>query len=242
MFEIEVFDNKATDSLECSIRADFSVPITKFSVAPPELNQSVFLDCNLEKDHYNFNVQLSVSIMEAHYFNSGSLVGRMFRGKFLEAFSHKSTDSIQRAMRFMADQMKHDPGFELGLLHGSVVSYTMPSDQIISMLKWKPNQGYNHSDHSKSGGYVDVGWVPATGGYLNSASPYMSFSQKAESFSRGGVFFQTVAHPVDGRKAALRGVIMDLNDRHGWTREQIADWLETLDININMKPKERANG
>jgi hypothetical protein len=34
---------------------------------------------------------------------------------------------------------------------------------------------------------------------------------------------------------------MDLNDSCGWTREQIADWLETLDININMQPREQEN-
>lgn len=30
----------------------------------------------------------------------------------------------------------------------------------------------------------------------------------------------------------LYAIIMELNDFHHWTREQIADWLETLDIDI----------
>jgi hypothetical protein len=40
-------------------------------------------------------------------------------------------------------------------------------------------------------------------------------------------------HPVTGRQAPLWNVIVDLNDRHGWSREQIADWVETLDIDIS---------
>ncbi|UUG69428.1 hypothetical protein SEA_SHAM_101 [Streptomyces phage Sham] len=44
---------------------------------------------------------------------------------------------------------------------------------------------------------------------------------------------EEVKHPVTGRQALLWNVIVDLNDRHGWSREQIADWVETLDIDIS---------
>lgn len=33
----------------------------------------------------------------------------------------------------------------------------------------------------------------------------------------------------------LEMVVIDLNDNHHWTREQIADWLETLDIDIRFR-------
>lgn len=36
-------------------------------------------------------------------------------------------------------------------------------------------------------------------------------------------------HPVDGDEACVLSVIRELNDFHGWTREQIADWVETLE-------------
>jgi len=36
-------------------------------------------------------------------------------------------------------------------------------------------------------------------------------------------------------KASLKNVIIGLNDRHKWTREQIADWLESLDLNLEVK-------
>lgn len=42
-------------------------------------------------------------------------------------------------------------------------------------------------------------------------------------------FNQKVVHPIHGDKHPLNNVIMDLNDRYEWTREQIADWLDTLD-------------
>lgn len=37
-------------------------------------------------------------------------------------------------------------------------------------------------------------------------------------------------HPVKGSTSTIdvATIIMDLNDCHGWTREQIADWLDTL--------------
>ena len=46
---------------------------------------------------------------------------------------------------------------------------------------------------------------------------------------------EIVHHPVTGRDHELKYVIMDLNDHYRWTREQIADWLETLDVDINFK-------
>jgi len=48
---------------------------------------------------------------------------------------------------------------------------------------------------------------------------------------------EQVTHPVTKGVYRLSAVIMDLNDTHRWTREQIADWLETLDIDINFKEK-----
>lgn len=36
-------------------------------------------------------------------------------------------------------------------------------------------------------------------------------------------------HPVDGNELPIFEIIIDLNDSRGWSREKIADWLETLD-------------
>lgn len=34
-------------------------------------------------------------------------------------------------------------------------------------------------------------------------------------------------------------VIMHLNDRDQWTREEIADWLDTFDLDLSFSPKQR---
>ena len=33
--------------------------------------------------------------------------------------------------------------------------------------------------------------------------------------------------------------IIHLNDRHEWTREQIAEWLEVLDVDLTIRPSSR---
>src|SRR5687767_2322560 len=41
--------------------------------------------------------------------------------------------------------------------------------------------------------------------------------------------FQMEKHPVTGKEGDLRNIIMDLNDHYKWTRDEVADWIETLD-------------
>lgn len=41
-----------------------------------------------------------------------------------------------------------------------------------------------------------------------------------------------VRHPVTGDMAPVHAVIVSLNDSHRWTREQVADWLDTLDVDL----------
>lgn len=48
---------------------------------------------------------------------------------------------------------------------------------------------------------------------------------------------EMVKHPETGKSTRLRSAIISLNDSYKWTREQIADWLETLDIDISFKVK-----
>ncbi|WMI33497.1 hypothetical protein SEA_KENREY_110 [Streptomyces phage Kenrey] len=46
---------------------------------------------------------------------------------------------------------------------------------------------------------------------------------------------EMVKHPVSGNRNTLERVIISLNDQHKWTREEIADWLDTLDIDLTFK-------
>lgn len=45
-----------------------------------------------------------------------------------------------------------------------------------------------------------------------------------------------LAHPQ-----RLYVVIAHLNDQHKWTRERIADWLETLPLDLTLKPLSKGN-
>lgn len=39
-------------------------------------------------------------------------------------------------------------------------------------------------------------------------------------------------HPVRGVRDYIHTIIIDLNDECGWTRNQIADWLEEIPVDI----------
>lgn len=41
-----------------------------------------------------------------------------------------------------------------------------------------------------------------------------------------------VKHPAGDIANTVSAVIISLNDRHGWSRERIADWLDTLDVDL----------
>jgi len=45
-------------------------------------------------------------------------------------------------------------------------------------------------------------------------------------------------HPKCKRVDFLSDLIQHINDGHKWTRHQIADWLESLDVDLQFKPKE----
>ena len=49
------------------------------------------------------------------------------------------------------------------------------------------------------------------------------------------IFSKKVSCPVNHQTmmvptASLGAIIIHLNDNHGWTRERIADWIDTIDI------------
>lgn len=42
-------------------------------------------------------------------------------------------------------------------------------------------------------------------------------------------------HDLSGIQHTIRNIIMHLNDSHHWTRNAIADWLESLDVDLEFK-------
>lgn len=47
----------------------------------------------------------------------------------------------------------------------------------------------------------------------------------------------TVVHPTTGTEMPLSEAIVNLNDAQRWSRERIADWLETLDLDLRFPVK-----
>jgi hypothetical protein len=69
-----------------------------------------------------------------------------------------------------------------------------------------------------------------------------TFRDKAYTFSKADIFKQIVTNPVSKQPETLSYAIIKLNDKYKWTREEIADWIETLDAEINLTPQEESNG
>lgn len=46
---------------------------------------------------------------------------------------------------------------------------------------------------------------------------------------------EVVEHPINKKRMSLRSAIINLNDNHRWTREKIADWIETLENQSRFK-------
>lgn len=91
--------------------------------------------------------------------------------------------------------------------------------------------------------------------YLNIEPPYFEYEYEPFGFSSSDSFkdyfsSSSVSHsaplevhklpglsekvtcPWSGRQEELKVVIINLNDKARWTRQEIADWLETLDIDL----------
>lgn len=50
---------------------------------------------------------------------------------------------------------------------------------------------------------------------------------------------EQVTHPETGDREYVHSIVIDLNDEYGWTRHQIADWLEEIPVDIS---RSDANG
>lgn len=69
-----------------------------------------------------------------------------------------------------------------------------------------------------------------------------SYIVKNETFGTGRrPCFFNMAEQWKGRVPHLQATIIHLNDAHRWTREEIADWLETLDHDLTFKTPEEVN-
>jgi hypothetical protein len=77
-----------------------------------------------------------------------------------------------------------------------------------------------------------------------SATPVIEFGHAAESDMQSERFNMSVKHPITGYFGTLSSTVINLNDSYEWTREQIADWLDSLDEQpyFELKPEEPTEG
>ncbi|URQ04714.1 hypothetical protein SEA_EMMA1919_108 [Streptomyces phage Emma1919] len=88
--------------------------------------------------------------------------------------------------------------------------------------------------------YHSGGFVPPPTKEVNFSGPLAHskqpvYSGKDERVNLLPGVREKVKHPVTGSENTLERVIISLNDQHKWTREEIADWLDTLDIDLTFK-------
>lgn len=91
-----------------------------------------------------------------------------------------------------------------------------------------------HTVHTVSLGYGDVPYEKGVA--------YVPYPKNPTGYADSGwrlsealpALAQEVKVPCDhyGVKVDLQNIIIHLNDSHEWTREQIADWLDTLDLDL----------
>jgi hypothetical protein len=76
-----------------------------------------------------------------------------------------------------------------------------------------------------------VGYVPGVGTVAASSSSY-SDSGRLLGAALPGLRTEVTCPHCDSSPMELLGLIIHLNDSARWTREQVADWLDTLDVDL----------
>jgi len=118
-------------------------------------------------------------------------------------------------------------------------------DYISSWAKMKNVKlGYSNW-HEPDHGNDHVTYVHHTSGgstkYISSSEVYYTpaYDRGRPPIDQMPGLRARVKHPVQGHDwYTLEQVIISLNDQYRWTRERIADWLDTLDIDLSFKTEE----
>ena len=122
---------------------------------------------------------------------------------------------------------KHDATI-IGALFSTMFEGYVPASNVINQKDpWGNN--YSIQTHNQAAAYASsADYYPNTTGF----STGQKLARKAKSLPGVDTL---VKHPVVGDEGSLYYVIMDLNDHYKWTRNQIADWIETLDIDTTFQ-------
>jgi hypothetical protein len=99
---------------------------------------------------------------------------------------------------------------------------------------WESMTGFSHE--YQNAGFKPGDWLK-TGVKSPLKQPFEP-SQEDRRVTQLPGLNEIVKHPVTSKKTQLKHAIISLNDSHRWSREKIADWLETLDIDLSFKTEE----
>lgn len=208
------------------IHHDPTISASKFSWAPPKVN-----------------VVVSDELMEMHEKDAFPLLN-VISDQFVKYLSKAVDDALMEALA--ANGFKNVTPEE----HFKHVSAEM--HQIYS--------GKGAEFASQLFAYANDSWIDKTADEIikdleNSSQAFQkTFVSKGPDQQAQGVL-DTLLKAVPGLKhakascpangqcgdtiRALPDVIIHLNDGHKWTREAIADWLETLDVDLSFAPPDQ---
>jgi hypothetical protein len=110
----------------------------------------------------------------------------------------------------------------------AVKSFTVPDNKIIDM-GWA-NQKPSQTEGTKT--FVSNVWgsnakEPTVLAELKKAVPALDQPSQCP-----------IVKECISRHGTLASIIIHLNDDHKWSRERVADWLETLDVDLKFEVKE----
>lgn len=81
------------------------------------------------------------------------------------------------------------------------------------------------------------GSITVTGSTLNGYSESPVVTALAELVPAIRTHVAECPDDCETMKAPLAWLVVHLNDQHRWTRESIADWLDSLDIDLTIQPR-----
>lgn len=156
---------------------------------------------------------------------------------------HKKMPEFQKIINGKTVAINSDQSLEIKItLSTPYGAEAVDVEKLLSKLKYElmkevkaqpkfEHKKIKHDNHAKfhTGGLVSNYKPPSgfIGDYSN--SPYVK--ELAEVFKGLG---EKVKHPVTGAEHTLSSIVVNLNDAYNWSRNQIADWIEALDIDTSM--------
>lgn len=113
---------------------------------------------------------------------------------------------------------------------------TMDIQKILGPAKWNESgitpKPLSYKDlMNETQAFKNGGPVKSSKGYIVDYTDSGFVKELARIFKGLDV---EVKHPETGIKANLPSIIVNLNDNYGWSRNKIADWIESLDVDTSI--------